>query len=107
MSAESTRVGTPASLSDSSVKRVPVAEERVPVGRAAAHVVREDDRDTGLGCGADGDPAEAFVGDVVTQFEAEDVAVEGEGAVEVAHLDPDVGEPVGHGTGPGAAPGPI
>jgi hypothetical protein len=49
--------------------------DRVAVGGAAVQVVREDDRDASLGGGADGDPAEAFPGDVVAQFEAECVAV--------------------------------
>ena len=51
--------------------------ERVAVGGAAVEVVREDDRDAGLGGGADGDPAEVSAGDVVAQLEAERVAVEG------------------------------
>ena len=55
--------------------------ERVAVGGAAVQVVREDDRDAGLGGGADGDPAELLAGDVVAQFEAERVAVEGQCAV--------------------------
>ena len=52
--------------------------ERVAVGGAAVQVVREDDRDAGLGGGADGDPAEVFASDVVAQFKAECVAVEGQ-----------------------------
>ena len=39
--------------------------DRLGVGGAAVQVVREDDRDAGLGGGADGDPAEVFAGDVV------------------------------------------
>jgi hypothetical protein len=61
--------------------------ERIAVGRAAALVVRQDDRDAGLGGGADGDPAEALGGDVVAQFEAEGVAVEGQCDVGVMDLD--------------------
>jgi len=52
--------------------------ERVDVGGAAVQVVGEDDPDVGLGGGADGDPAEVFAGNVVAQFEAERVAVEGQ-----------------------------
>ena len=55
--------------------------ERVAVGGAAAEVVRQDDRDAGLGGCADGDPAEVLAGDVVAQLEAERVAVEGQRAV--------------------------
>ena len=51
--------------------------ERVAVGGAAVQVVREDDRDAGLGGRADGDPAEVSAGDVVAQLKAERVAVEG------------------------------
>src|SRR5450432_3876235 len=58
--------------------------DRVVVGGAAAQVVGEDDRDVGLGGGADSDPAEAFAGDVVAQFEAEFVAVEGQREVGVS-----------------------
>ena len=61
--------------------------ERVAVGGAAVQVVREDDRDAGLGGGADGDPAEVFLGDVVAQLEAERVAVEGQGEVGVMDQD--------------------
>ena len=61
--------------------------ERVAVGGAAVQVVREDDRDAGLGGGADGDPAEVFAGDVVAQFEAECVAVEGQREVGVMDQD--------------------
>ncbi len=57
--------------------------ERVAVGGAAVQVVREDDRDAGLGGGADGDPAEVLAGDVVAQLEAERVAVEGQREVGV------------------------
>ena len=61
--------------------------ERVAVGRAAVEVVREDDRDAGLGGGADGDPAEVVAGDVVAQLEAERVAVEGQREVRVVDED--------------------
>ena len=66
--------------------RAPLATRRgdgVAVGGAAVQVVGEDDRDVGLGGGADGDPAEVPFVDVVAQLEAERVAVEGEGAVGV------------------------
>ena len=61
--------------------RAPLASERgerVGVSGAAVQVVREDDRDAGLGGRADGDPAEVAAGDVVAQLEAERVAVEGQ-----------------------------
>ena len=61
--------------------------ERVAVGGAAVQVVREDDRDVGLGGGADGDPAEVSAGDVVAQLEAERVAVEGQREVGVMDED--------------------
>jgi hypothetical protein len=61
--------------------------ERVGVGGAAVQVVREDDRDAGLGGGADGDPAEVLAGDVVAQFQAELVAVEGQ--CEIGIMDQD------------------
>jgi hypothetical protein len=54
------------------------AGDRLLVGRAAVQVVGEDDRDAGLGGGADGDPAEVAFGDVVAHLEAEGVAVEGQ-----------------------------
>ena len=66
--------------------------ERIAVGGAAVQVVREDDRDAGLRGGADGDPAEAVAGDVVAQFEAERVAVEGQCEVGVMDLDEALGE---------------
>ena len=54
--------------------------ERFAVGGAAVQVVGEDDRDIGLGGGADGEPAEVSAGDVVAQLEVECVAVEGQSA---------------------------
>ena len=61
--------------------------ERVVVGGAAVQVVREDDRDAGLGASADSDPAEVFASHVIAQFEAECVAVEGQREVGVMDQD--------------------
>ena len=75
--------------------RAPLARrrgERVAVGGAAVQVVGEDDRDAGLGGGADGDPAEVIAGDVVAQLEAERVAVEGQREVGVMDEDEALGE---------------
>ena len=55
-------------------------------------VVRQDDLDVGLRGAADGDPAEAFAGDVVAQFEAERIAVEGQCEVGVMDLDEATGK---------------
>ena len=48
-------------------------------------VGREDDGDAGLGGGVDGYRAEALVGDVIAQFEAKGVVVEGQ--CEVGAMD--------------------
>src|SRR5947207_1296555 len=61
--------------------------DRVPVGRAAVHVVGQDDRYAGLSGRTDGDPPEVVVGDVVAQFEAEHVTVEDQREVEIMDLD--------------------
>src|ERR1043165_4214856 len=61
--------------------------DRLAVGGAAVEAVREADRDARLGGGADRDPAEALVGDVVAYLEAERVAVEGQREVRVMDDD--------------------
>ena len=57
--------------------------ERVVVGGTAVEVVGEDDPHTGLGRGADGDPAEVALGDVVAELETKRVAIEAEREVGV------------------------
>jgi hypothetical protein len=62
------------------------------VGGAAVQVVRDDDRDVGLGGGADGDLAEVLAGDVVAQLEAQNVTVEGKCEVGVMDQDEALGK---------------
>lgn len=60
----------------------------VPVGLGAAGVRRREDKlEVGLGVAAQGDPALAVGADVVPDFEAKGVAVEGEGLVEIVDGD--------------------
>src|SRR6185437_10037560 len=54
---------------------------------AAVQVVRDDDRNAGLGGGSYGDPAEALVGDVVAHFEPERIPVERQCDIWVMDLD--------------------
>src|SRR5215469_16258264 len=63
------------------------SSDYVTVLGAAALVVGEDDRDVGLRGGADGDPPEPVVADVVAQFKAEYVAVKGQCEVRVMDED--------------------
>src|SRR5215472_4219989 len=59
----------------------------VSVGRTAALIVREDDRDVWLGSRADGRPPEPFITDVIAQFQAEYVAIKGQREVRVMDED--------------------
>jgi hypothetical protein len=60
--------------------------DRFAVGWAAMQVVRKDDLDIGLRGAANGDPAEAFTGDVVAYFEAERGAVEAQRDIGIMDL---------------------
>src|SRR5262249_59693282 len=66
--------------------------DRVAISWAAANVVRQDDRDAGLGARADRDPAEAVVGDIVVQLKTQRVAVEGQREVRIMDLDEAAGK---------------
>lgn len=60
----------------------------VSVGLGAAGVGRgQDDLELGLGCTAEGDPALSVRADVVPDFQAKGVAVEGKGFVEIVDGD--------------------
>jgi hypothetical protein len=92
ISASAARSCSKVASRSSAWKWTPFSAPLASSAATAVEVVREDDRDAGLGDGADGDPAEVLAGDVVAQLEAERVAVEGQRDLRVVDENEACGE---------------